>query len=80
MFFGAFPTSRKNAAPHENTVNSSENVDRVAATKTKFDRKSAQKFDGKLHLIFDVFLKVLGVILEGFWEHFGIQKTFQIRA
>ena len=45
---------------------------------TKFDTKSDQKLDRKLHRIFDDFSKVLGVIFWGIWEHFGVQKPFQI--
>jgi len=48
--------------------------------RAKFDTKSDQKLDRNLHRNFNDFLKVLGVIFEGFWEHFGVQKPIQIRS
>ena len=32
------------------------------------------------HRNVDAFLKVLGVLFGGFWEHCGVQKPFQIRS
>ena len=80
VFFWYFSNFAKNATPHENAVNSSQIVGRAAMETKKFDAKSDKKIDRKPHRNFDDFLKVVGVILGGFLEHFGFQKPFQIRS
>ena len=50
---------------------------RAAAGTSKIRYKIGSKPRSKTALIFDDFLKVLGVILGGFWEHFAVQKPFK---
>ena len=48
--------------------------------RAKLDTKSDQKLDRNLHRNFNDFLKVFGVILEGFWEHCGSQNAIKNRV
>ena len=64
MFFCCFPNFAKNAAPHENTANSSENVDRVAAKSSNIRQKNGSKNQWKTASHF-------WCVLEGFGDDFG---------
>ncbi len=77
---GTFSDFAKKGAPHEFIVNSNEIEGRAPGNATKkpskIEEKTVRKHTWEKH----AFFMNLGIILGGFWHHFGSQNAFKNRV
>ena len=74
LIFDTFSDFAKNSQPFETIVNSSEIEGRAVGKSTKKRFKTNGKIGKKLGGKSDAFFVDFGIILGGFWEHFGYEN------